>query len=275
MKAVVDEALGDVAGFDAPGRLEFVAEDHLVHGGRPVGQIVHPVQLLADVIGVEHCVFSGLPQPVRSVGQDVGQCADKHAHVAVKGANPAHGFGTVVVPVFRAVLALDQHRDGQKRLQKRFAGHRAGAGTAAAVRRGEGLVEVQVHHVHAEVAGPRFAHQCVHVGAVHVEQRAFGVENFGDPCDLALEDANGRGIGQHQRSGLRVHLRRQGFQIDAAFDIGLEVLDRVAADGRCCRIRPMSGVGNEDFAARIALRLVPCANEQDAGKFAVCTGGRL
>ena len=42
-------------------------------------------------------------------------------------------------------------------------------------------------------------HQRVHVGAVHVEQGALGVENVGDLVDLALEDADGAGVGQHQR----------------------------------------------------------------------------
>ena len=60
-------------------------------------------------------------------------------------------------------------------------------------------MQVQVHHVHAEVPGARLAHQRIHVGAVHVEQRALGVENVGDLVNLALEHADGAGVGQHQR----------------------------------------------------------------------------
>ena len=66
-----------------------------------------------------------------------------------------------------------------------FHQHGAGARAAAAVRRREGLVQVQVHDVHAEIAGPRDAHQRVHVGAVHVEQRAVRVEHLGDFRDVA------------------------------------------------------------------------------------------
>ena len=51
-------------------------------------------------------------------------------------------------------------------------------------------MQVQVHHVHAEVAGAHLAHQRVHVGAVHVEQRALGVQNVGDLVNLVLEDAD-------------------------------------------------------------------------------------
>jgi len=35
--------------------------------------------------------------------------------------------------------------------------------------------------------GPRFCNQRVHVGAVHVEQAAFGVHEFGDLVNLLLE----------------------------------------------------------------------------------------
>ena len=61
-------------------------------------------------------------------------------------------------------------------------GHRAAARTAAAVRRGERLVQIQVHHVHAEIAGPRDAHQRVHIGAIHVEQRALAMQDLRPPA---------------------------------------------------------------------------------------------
>jgi len=60
-------------------------------------------------------------------------------------------------------------------------------------------MQIQVHHVHAEVPGTGLADQGIHVGAVHVEQGALGVEDVGDLMNLTLEDANGAGIGEHQR----------------------------------------------------------------------------
>src|ERR1035441_4961004 len=83
VETVVDKTLGNVAGFDAEGRLALVAEDYFVHGRRFVGQLVNVFELFADVVGVEDGVFGGLSQPVRPVGQDVGQRADEHAGVAV------------------------------------------------------------------------------------------------------------------------------------------------------------------------------------------------
>ena len=148
----------------------------------------------------------------------------------------------------RAVFVSDENRGGEKGLKKLLAGHGAGAGAAAAVGRGEGLVQVQVHHVHAEVAGADFADQRVHVGAVHVEQRALGVENVGDLVDLALEDAERGGVGEHQRGGFFVDLAREGFEIDAALGVRLEVLDLIAADGRGGGVGAVGGVGNENLA---------------------------
>ena len=107
-----------------------------------------------------------------------------------------------------------------------------------------------MHHVHAEVAGPHLAHQRVHVGAIHVEQRALRVQNVGNLVNLVFEHAQRRRIGQHQRGGIFVHLARQRFEIDAALGIRLEILHLVAADGRGRRIGAVRRVGNQHLAAR-------------------------
>jgi len=80
-------------------------------------------------------------------------------------------------------------------------------------------VQVQVHHVHAEVAGADLAHQRVHICAVHVKQSAFGVEDVGDLVDLALEDAERGGVGEHERGCLVVHLAGERVKVDAAVGV--------------------------------------------------------
>ena len=50
---------------------------------------------LADVVRIQHRIFSGLPQPFRTICHDVGQRAHKHAEVAVEHAYPAHGLGAI------------------------------------------------------------------------------------------------------------------------------------------------------------------------------------
>ena len=137
--------------------MQFVAEDDFVHGGRRVGQVVNAFQSLADVVGVEHGVFGGLAQAVGAVGQDVGERADEHSEVAVEGAHASYGLRTVVFEAQRAVWLGDDDGRGQKRLENFLYSYGAGAGTTAAVRRGESFVQVEVHHVHAEISGARLA----------------------------------------------------------------------------------------------------------------------
>ena len=77
-------------------------------------------------------------------------------------------------------------------------------------------MQVEVHHVDAEIAGPRHADQRVHVGAVHVEQRALGVQDLGDLVDVLLEDAERVRIGDHQRGDIFGHLRFERGDVDHA-----------------------------------------------------------
>ena len=67
------------------------------------------------------------------------------------------------------------------------------------MRRRKRLVQIDVHHVDAEIAGPRDADQRVHVGAVHVEHGAFFVQNFGHARDVIFEHAERVRVGDHQR----------------------------------------------------------------------------
>ena len=77
----------------------------------------------------------------------------------------------------------ERHR--RERRQRLGQHHRTGTRTAAAMRRREGLVEVDVHGVDAEVARPHDAHDGVEVGAIAVEERAGLMHGRGDLDDLA------------------------------------------------------------------------------------------
>ncbi len=136
-------------------------------------------------------------------------------------------------------------------------------------------MQVEVHDVGAEIAGTHLAHQGVHVGAVHVHQRALGMQHVGNLMDLLLEDAQGVGIGEHQRGDVFVHLRFQRRHVDHARGVRLQVLHRVAAHRSGCGIGSVRRIGHQDFLARIALRLEIGPHQQDSGHLAVSTRGRL
>ena len=131
------------------------------------------------------------------------------------------------------------------------------------------------HAVHAEVAGPCFADERVHVRAVHVEQRALGVEDAGDLVNVGLKHADGRRVGEHQRRGIFVDELLERGQVDHAEFVRLQIGHLVAADSRRRRVGPVRRVGDDDLFARIAAALVVCPRQQNAGELAVCAGRRL
>jgi hypothetical protein len=73
----------------------------------------------------------------------------------------------------------------------------ADAWPAAAVRNAEGLVEIEVAHVAAELAGRGHADERIHVGAVHVHATAVAMHDFAEPLHLRLEHAVRARIGDH------------------------------------------------------------------------------
>src|SRR5262249_55560408 len=156
-----------------------VAEDDFVHGGQGIGKIENAFQLLANVVGVEDRVLGGLTD-AGAVGQNIGQGANEHAEISAEGTHFADGGRPHAFKSQLAACFFDQNGNGPKRLQDLLHGHRAGAGAASAMRGAERLVQVEVHDVHAELAGARDAGESVHVGAIHVEERAFGVQYVGD-----------------------------------------------------------------------------------------------
>ena len=106
--------------------------------------------------------------------------------------------------------------DGQERHQRLADGDRPGTRTAAAVRRRERLVDVEVHDVEARGAGPELAQHRVHVGAVHVGQRARRVDGVEQLDDAVLEEAERRGVGQHHGRRARPERGPQRVEVDAA-----------------------------------------------------------
>ena len=75
-------------------------------------------------------------------------------------------------------LLLDEGKR-RERGQRLGEDHRPGARAAAAMRGREGLVEVDVHRVDAEVAGPDPADDGVEIGAVAIDQAARLVDRAG------------------------------------------------------------------------------------------------
>src|ERR1039457_3520856 len=168
VEAVIDQALGDVAGVDAFAGLPGVAENALVHGRGLVGELVVGLQQFADVGGVEHGIHGGDAESGAAVGHDVGERADQDAEVAVKSTNLAYRVGEIVGPRIRSSFVVRRSSfeagGGEEGLEVFLHGYCAAAGAAAAVGRRKCLVQIEVHYVYAEIAGAGDADQGGAVG---------------------------------------------------------------------------------------------------------------
>ena len=157
--------------------------------------------------------------------------------------------------------------------------NRANAGTATAVRRREGLVQVQVAEVGADGARIRQANLRIHVRTVHVELTTAVVDDVAHFLDVFLEDAVGRGVSNHAGSQI----------VLVGFCLGAEVLEVdvavvVAFDGNGCeaaldgarRICPVCRGGEEDdVAVSLSDIFQISADDAQTGVFAGGTGVRL
>ena len=211
MKALIDHRLGEVERRHPGAVQETVVEQRLVHARGGIGCAHHVAQLRQDVIGVEDGVLGDLAQSVGAVAQHVGVGAGEHAHLSVKGLDAAQRFGPrrglgAVLDQAQPIAVVDdegQRRIGRQRLRQH---HRAGARAAPAVRRREGLVQVDVHGVDAEVARPHPPDERVEVCTIAVEERAGAVNQLGDFKNAVLEQAAGVGVGEHDRGHVRAQL---------------------------------------------------------------------
>ena len=152
-------------------------------------------------------------------------------------------------------------------------GHRAGARAATAVGRGEGLVQVHVQHVEAHVARPRPAEDGVQIRAVVVEQSAGVVNDVRDLQYPTLEDAAGRGIGEHDAGGARPDDLLERRNVDIAVCAHGNFAHGVAAHGGGRGIGAV-GCGRHDDLGSLpfAVRLVASADHGHAGELALGTG---
>ena len=245
-----------------------------MHRGQGIRQFVHAFQMLANVICIEHRVFGGLPHP-RAVRQDVRQRAHQHAEVAAEGLHSANRFPPHRLQRETAIFFFHQNRHGAERLENLLHGYRPGSRTAAAMWRRKGLVQVEVHDVDANIARPCDSRERIHVGAVHVHQRAFGVQNLRDFGQVLLVNSQRRRVGDHQRSHVFVHQSAQACDINLSVCARLDVFHFVSSDHCRGRIRPVRGVRNQHFLPWIPLFLQISPDQQQSGKLALRSCGGL
>ena len=163
------------------------------------------LQPLGHVVRVQDRHLCCLGQPVAAHQRDVNPRDRQDARAAVgRGGDRSDR----VLPA--------QVRDGvprQERRQMRGHADRAHAGPAAPVRDAEGLMQIEVAHVGADVPRPAEPDLGVHVRAVHVDLAAVLVDDPADAAHALLEHPVGGRVGDHQRGQPIAVLSGLGLQI--------------------------------------------------------------
>ena len=171
---------------------------------------------------------------------------------------------------------FDDQRHRQERRQRVADHDGSGAGTAAAVRRAERLVRVEVDDVEAHVAGPADAEHRVGVGAVVVQEPAGLVDEAGDLGDVLVEQAERVGVGEHEPGDVAAgDDLAQGVHVHAAARVAAHRRRLEAGHDHARRIRAVRRVRDDDPLGVAPLGEVRGADHEQSRQLAVRSGGRL
>ncbi len=283
MKTPVEQGLGKIHRIDMQRfRFVFQRQDEFV-ACPPLGKRCFEAGVLEarhQVICIQRREFPNAFHAVLADHAHVHISAQQNAGVAHETGQPADTLRQIIFrePVIHnGAVLFDLVDDGHRQVRQQTLSHSHGAGTgsAAAVRRGECLVQVEMNDVEAHVTGANLAEDGVQVCAVVVEQAAGLTDYIFDLQDPALEYAQRRRIGQHDAGRVRSDRILERRDIDIAVFIGRNLLDDATAHRRRCGIRAMRRVRHDDLVAIVVpARQMIGANHGDTRKFSLSAGHR-
>ncbi|CUK20928.1 hypothetical protein RUE5091_04574 [Ruegeria denitrificans] len=200
-------------------------------------------QARRDIVGVQDRHFGRLRQTGATHQQHIGP-ADRQNGRRAEGCRRDRTQGGAV---FRVT--------GQMLFQMRLDADRAHAGAAAAMRDAEGLVQVQVADVTANVTRTRQAHHGIHVGAVDIDLTAVIMSDLADFLHGGLEHAMGGRVGDHaggQMVAVLLRLFTEIGDINVALVIRFHRHNLIAHHLRRGRVRPVRrGRDQADITLRL------------------------
>ena len=129
--------------------------------------------------------------------------------------------------------------------------------------------------VEAHVARARDPDDSVQVRAVVVEERAGLVEDPRDVLDALVEEAERRGVREHETGRPLVHLPAEVVEVEVAARVGADPLELVAGHRHARGVRPVRGVRGDDRVAFLAAVGEVRTHEHEPGQLALRTRGGL
>ena len=138
---------------------------------------------------------------------------------------------------------------GQTVFQSFAHSHRSCSRSASTVRGREGLVQVDVHHVKAHIAGATGAQHRVEVGTIVVHQCAALVHHLCYFGDAALKESQCVGVGHHHGSHLFIEQFLEMSHIHSAICQALHLNDIQSAYRGRGGIGAMGRIGHDDLGS--------------------------
>ena len=276
VKTVVHQAFGNVGFRDAAGGFERAQVDDAFVGDAPglagVQNGVVRGEAGGEIVGVENRRLGGAAQPFAAHQGDVHP--RNHHHAGGTKRRGAHGVLAAIGAV--GFAGGEDGVVGQVGGEMRGDTNRPHAGAAAAVRDGEGFVQIHVADVGADVRRAGQADLRVEVRSVHIDLPAVAVDDVADFADFGFKDAVRGRIGNHQRGelvGVGGGFVFEVLQVDVAVRVAVDGDNRHAAHVRRGGVGAVGGFGNQaDVALTFTARGVVAGNRDHAGIFALRAG---
>ena len=252
MIAVVEQALGNIHRGDTRGLILQAIEHELMTARRVDGEFIDILERLLDIIGIKRGKGSYESHLIAPQREDIGQ--------------GAHHDGEI---------AMIRRHTGEERLQALAHTNRTRAWATTAMRRGEGLVEVDVHDIEAHITRATGSEHGVEVGTVVVHQSASIVDELCNLRDARLEESQGVGVGHHHGSYLWSLLSNDALkivEIDLTISLRLHLDNLETTDSGRGGVGAMGRVGHDDLlTGQVATRAVVVVDSHQTSEFAMGT----
>lgn len=192
MEAIVHQTFGDVLLGDAARLFEAGAvKNELVGNATLITSVDNWVVVLktvGNVVSIQDGNLAGLHQARFSQELDERVADGENTSITIW----CGGDGT-----FSATSNRCDNMSGDEWLEVNFSTDRTNTGTTTTVRDSEGLVQVEMTNVSADVTWRGKTELSVKVGTIHVDLTALFVDNFTDLLDSSLKHAMCGWVGDH------------------------------------------------------------------------------